>query len=292
VVKISLFFNGLRGFYVHEYLKNKKNIKIKNIFIAKKFLNKKLLIKLKKKKIKFTLGNQKKLNSFLNLNKENTELNIFCGFPYIVKKNYFNLTKYGSINLHAGRLPKYRGGSPLNWQIIKGENKIGISVIKMSKGIDTGGIMKEASFKLLIKDDIHSVHKKCNKIFPKITYQSIVRIIKNIKPKKQAIGKKGYFKQRTFKDGKINWKKNNSQQVFNFVRALTFPYHFAYTTFNNKIYFIKKCFEVKNYYNLKKPGNFLIKDNWIIVKTKKNFIKFYNKKLSNFSKNKNNLKFD
>ena len=49
-----------------------------------------------------------------------------------------------TINLHGGPLPSYRGGSPLNWQIINMKNSIGISIIKVDKGIDTGPILAEA----------------------------------------------------------------------------------------------------------------------------------------------------
>ena len=45
------------------------------------------------------------------------------------------------INLHAGRLPKYRGGSPLNWQIINDEKEIGLSIIKIDSIIDHGPII-------------------------------------------------------------------------------------------------------------------------------------------------------
>ena len=197
-----------------------------------------------------------------------------------------------SINLHAGKLPKYRGGSPLNWQIINGEKKIGISVIKMSKEIDKGKIIKEHSFKLNEKDDIKKVHVKCNKIFPKITYQAIKKIIKKEKFLKQPKNYNKYFKQRTFKDGKIYWKKKNSAQIYNFVRALTFPYHCAYTFFEKKIYFIPKCVKIKNSNNLVSPGNFFAKDRSIIVKTKENCIKFYNPELYKKVKKMKIYKFD
>tara|TARA_B100000963_G_scaffold272082_1_gene240271 strand:- start:1580 stop:2455 length:876 start_codon:yes stop_codon:yes gene_type:complete len=291
VVKVSLFFNGVRGLKVFNYLTKKNNIQIQNIFLAKKFLDREICKDLKKRKIKFKLINMLQLHEYLRLDKHDNDLNIFCGFPYIVKNNCYNLTKYGSINLHAGKLPKYRGGSPLNWQIINGEKKIYISTIKMSKGIDTGKIIKEYSFKLYDKDTIKTVHEKCNKIFPKITYQSIQKIIDRKKLKKQSYKTK-YFKQRSFKDGKINWKKNNSTQIYNFVRAITYPYHCAYTFFDKKIYFIPKCEKIEKKYNLDNSGDFIGTDNSIIVKTKNKYIKFYNANLYKKIKKLKVYKFD
>ena len=75
-------------------------------------------------------------------------------------KELINAAKKNVINLHAGPLPEYRGGSPLNWQMINGENYIGISVIKMTKGLDSGPIYEKAKFKLKDKYNISDVHKK------------------------------------------------------------------------------------------------------------------------------------
>lgn len=292
--KITLFFNSYRGLAVFKFLKKKKDLKINKIVLAKKFINREVFWYLKKKKISFILLGKKKLNNFLKL-ENNSDLNIFCGFPYIIKNNLFNLTKYGSLNLHAGKLPKYRGGSPLNWQIINGEKKIGLSIIKMTKDIDAGDIVIEKSFKLKKNDNIFLVHKKANLIFPKMTYDAIKKIFKYKKLKKQDTKKANYFKQRTFDDGLVNWSKQDSYQIYNFVRALTHPYHCAYTFFKRKIYFISKCAEVKKKYTLSiEPGNFFFKRNFIFVKTKKNYIKFYNKKLSHYIRSKKNIdyKFD
>ena len=140
----------------------------------------------------------------------------------------------------------------------------------MSKEIDKGKIIKEHSFKLNEKDDIKKVHVKYNKIFPKNYISSNKKkIIKKEKIFKTTKNYNKYFKQRTFKDGKIYWKKKNSAQIYNFVRALTFPYHCAYTFFEKKIYFIPKCVKIKNSNNLVSPGNFFAKDRSIIVKTKR-----------------------
>ena len=54
-------------------------------------------------------------------------------FSYILKKKLFNIPKLEPLNLHAGPLPHYKGGSPLNWQIINGERKIGLSIIKINQ---------------------------------------------------------------------------------------------------------------------------------------------------------------
>ena len=126
-------------------------------------------------------------------------------------------------------MPEYRGGSPLNWQMINGENYIGISVIKMTKGLDSGPIYEKAKFKLKDKYNISDVHKRANKIFSKLTRKTINKILKNKKPVPQSLKKVKIYKQRSDDDGLIEWK-NLKQTKFiillelflNLIQGLTF----------------------------------------------------------------------
>ena len=212
-------------------------------------------------------------------------LNFKQSFSHFNSQKLINSAKYGTLNMHAGPLPFYRGGSPLNWQIINGEKKIGISIIKMSKGIDTGPVLDEKFFVLKKNDDIQNVHNKANSLFPKMMFNSIKKIIKpNFFFLKKNAKKISYFKQRKYEDGLINWKKLKNYEVFNFIRAITKPYPGAFTmnSKRQKI-FIYKCnlanFENKNF----KPGQVLAKRNNFYIKTKQKFIKLidYKGKIKN-----------
>ena len=68
-------------------------------------------------------------------------------------------------------MPKYRGGSPLNWQIINGEKYIGISILKTEEKIDSGEIIIEKKFLLKENYNIKKVHEIANKYFPKIRFK-------------------------------------------------------------------------------------------------------------------------
>ena len=141
-LKINIFFNNNRGLGVYNYLRTKKIFKFKNIFLSKKFLNQKIVKYLNQNGHKFKIIKEVNNKKIINLSK-NIDINLVCGFPYIFNKELLDTPKHGSINLHGGRLPKYRGGSPLNWQIINNEKYIGISIIQMDEGIDTGPILLE-----------------------------------------------------------------------------------------------------------------------------------------------------
>ena len=216
----------------------KKKIKINKIILSKKFKIRSRKI-FKKKGLKFLVIKNLKdkgIPKILN----NTDLGLICGFPHIFKRKHFTVPTYGLINLHAGKLPKYRGGSPLNWQILNDEKFFGISVIKINKGIDTGDIIFEKKFRLLNKYRIEDLHRISNKYFPKLLYKSIFKIVTNTKLKKQNHSLANYFRQRTPKDSLIKIGSTTYKKLFLLVRATSKMYQNPYFIYKNKKITIRK----------------------------------------------------
>ncbi|MDC0351138.1 formyltransferase family protein [Candidatus Pelagibacter sp.] len=218
--------NGQRGKSLFFFL-NKKN---KNITVIS--LNKKLLNSLDvKKKIFFRNINSKSFEIFAKKNKPN--LFILAGYPQIMKENIFRIPSIGTINLHAGELPFYRGGSPLNWAIINGEKTFETSIIEIDKGIDTGKLLAKKRGKILVKDNIETVHLKANNNFKEIILEAVNNLIsKNYVKKSNKTPT--YWYQRKEKDNHLEFINKNSTQSYNFIRALTKPYPCAWVTCNNK----------------------------------------------------------
>ena len=134
-LKFLVFFNNNRGIEIIKiFLKKKFNFEI---VLTKKFLNREVIKFLSKKKLPYKIiTNLKNFSTY-------KKYDIFsaAGFPHIFSKNLINKPKLGVINLHAGPLPKYRGGSPLSWQIINGEKKLGVTFFKMNENLDMGKIL-------------------------------------------------------------------------------------------------------------------------------------------------------
>ena len=231
--KICFFFNHERGLNVVKYFSKMNTYEIKNIYLSKKNLNKKILPSIKKLNLNYKIIKEVNSNKVINFIKKNkVDINIICAFPYIFKKELLNSAKFGTLNMHGGKLPNYKGASTLNWQIINGEKKIGISIIKADSSIDGGDILSQYSFNLKDKHEISDVHKIVNKKFPIILENTLKRYFKGkIKLKKNSGGK--IYKQRSEKDGKINWNLMNSLEVYNFIRAITKPYPGAYSHISN-----------------------------------------------------------
>ena len=116
------------------------------------------------------------------------------------------------------------------------KKKIGISIIKINEKIDSGYLINQSQFTIKKKDHVKNVHEKANNIFPILTYKSI-HIAKSKKLnfcKKIRLSKSNYFKQRKPKDGRISWKRMGQLKIYNFVRALSYPYPGAFTFNKNK----------------------------------------------------------
>ena len=262
--RLIVYLNGLRGMNVLEELL-KHNYRNLIIFSGNHF----------KELDKYKANNHLKIfyNKRINTNshydkikKFNPHLSIVAGYSQIFNKRLIELPKFGTINMHAGPLPKYRGGSPLNWQIINGERYIGVSLIKMAEGIDEGLILKKSRFFLKEDDDIATVHKKANTMFAKLLITLLKEIFNNKeKPVKQIEKHAQYWHQRSELDGKINWSLMKSDQVHNLVRALTKPYNGAYTYLNSqKIIIYKSKIPKKKFCGT--PGRVVkIKNNNLLV---------------------------
>tara|TARA_B100000767_G_scaffold274857_1_gene309284 strand:- start:1786 stop:2406 length:621 start_codon:yes stop_codon:yes gene_type:complete len=196
---------------------------------------------------------------------------IVAGWPLIFPQELIKAAKYDTINLHAGRLPNYRGGSPLNWQIIEGKKNIYISITKMTKKIDRGPIYITKKILLNTKENIKHLHNKVNKIYPYLVENTIQRIIKKIKPKKQNIKFERYLKQRSDKDGKIKWNEMTDYQVFNLVRAITSPYAGAFYILKRKKIRLLSC-KIPKLKTIIEPGKILIKSKQKFIGCKKGCI--------------------
>ncbi len=271
-INVALFYNHKRGYEVLKYFlkkKQKKIFDIKNIFLSKKNLNKDIFLKTKKfNPIVINNVNSKLVEN--KIKKNEIDVILICGFPYIFKKNIFDLPKIGSINLHGGPLPKYRGGSPLNWQIINNEKYIGLSAIKVNEGIDTGEVIVQKKFKLNLNDDINLVHTKANKFFPILARDAIKKIKNKVLLKTQSKKTNTYFRQRSKKDGRIELNKASSLQTFNLIRAITKPYPgaFCYDKNGKEVIFYKSSI-CNNYKNNQKVGEIIIKNKFPIIKLKR-----------------------
>ncbi|MBA7600026.1 Methionyl-tRNA formyltransferase [subsurface metagenome] len=92
------------------------------------------------------------------------ELNVMAFVTDIIPESILNYPRLGTIQYHPSLLPKHRGGSAINWAIINGETKTGITIFWPDKGIDTGPILLQKETEISPDDTVGSLY--FNKLFP------------------------------------------------------------------------------------------------------------------------------
>lgn len=86
------------------------------------------------------------------LKQYDADLYVVAAFGQILSKEILDLPKFGCVNIHASLLPKYRGAAPIQWAVIDGEEKTGITIQQMNEGVDTGDILLQKEY-YLAKDE-------------------------------------------------------------------------------------------------------------------------------------------
>jgi methionyl-tRNA formyltransferase len=167
---------------------------------------------------------------FLNqLKAFNPNLIVVVAFR-MLPKQVWNFPEYGTFNLHASLLPQYRGAAPINWAIINGETKTGLTTFFLDEKIDTGEIIDQIELPIEKTDNLENVY---NKILPK-GVELVMTTIQTIEENETKTSKQtseGVLKMApklTKENTKVILDKKG-EEIYNLVRGLS-PYPLAWTT--------------------------------------------------------------
>ena len=170
-------------------------------------------------------------HNFENKIKElNPDLIIVIAYRILPEK-IFSIPTFGTMNLHASLLPKYRGAAPIQRAILNNEIETGISTFLIDSNVDTGNIIKQKKIKISESDNYGDIYSKLSKKGPQLIEESISHII-NKKPLIKQNDDFTYAKKIKKNENQINWNLN-SKDIINTVRAFA-PYPGAFSYINNK----------------------------------------------------------
>ena len=85
---------------------------------------------------------------------------VIAAFGQILSEEILTMPPLGCVNIHASLLPAYRGAAPIQWAVINGEKESGVTIMRMEKGIDTGGMYAKKAVSLTHKETGASLHDK------------------------------------------------------------------------------------------------------------------------------------
>ncbi|MCR4417415.1 MAG: methionyl-tRNA formyltransferase [Ignavibacteria bacterium] len=177
-------------------------------------------------------------NFFHQLKEINPDLGIVVAYR-ILPKEVYTLPKFGTFNLHASLLPKYRGAAPIQWALINGEKVTGVTTFFLQEKVDTGNIILQREVLIDDEDNFQTLHDKLAQIGAELVIET-VKLIENgsYNLKVQDDSKATRAPKITKEICLINWHQR-AQQIHNLVRGLS-PIPAAFTYLGNKLIKIYK----------------------------------------------------
>ncbi len=163
----------------------------------------------------------------------NPDIMVTCAFGQILSSEILNIAKHGVINIHASLLPKYRGSAPIQYSVINGDKKTGVTIMQTEVGVDTGDILMQKEIDILPDETAGELFERLSILGAEIITKALDDIesgnITSI-PQNEALAT--HVKMLSKKDGEIDFSKP-AIEIKNLVRGLN-PWPIAYTYFGDK----------------------------------------------------------
>jgi len=171
------------------------------------------------------LRNEEFLSQIQSLNADIFVVVAFRMMPKVL----FSMPRLGTFNLHASLLPDYRGAAPINYAVINGETKSGVTTFFINEKIDEGNILLQAETEISPEDNAGTLHDRLMEIGAKLVVETLDGLAEGKLteiPQNQKENPKTAYK--IFKeDTKIDWEKE-VEVIHNFIRGMS-PYPAAFT---------------------------------------------------------------
>ena len=177
-----------------------------------------------------------------NITALNPDVIIVVAYGKILPKEVLNYPKYGCINSHASLLPRHRGAAPINFAILSGDKKTGITTMYMDEGLDTGDIIKKYETEIYDGMTAGELHDKL-KVLSAEAIKDTLELLNNnsIVREKQDDFNSTYAFMLNKDSGRIDFTKN-ADEIINLINGLN-PWPVAYCIYEEKklkVYSAKK----------------------------------------------------
>ncbi len=192
---------------------------------------------------------QKDKLAFFDLN---ADLTVVVAYGLILPLEIIEAARYGSLNIHASILPKWRGAAPIHRAIMSGDSETGVCIMKMDAGLDTGPVVAKESTPIKADDTTSFLSERLADLGAKLLIETIKKIDELI-PKPQASIEVSYAKKIDKKEAKIDWSLD-FQIIEQQIRGLSrYPGAWAYYN-DERIKFLNVRINSSNQNNQAEPG--------------------------------------
>jgi len=160
------------------------------------------------------------------------DLAVVVAYGIIIPQNALNLPRLGFVNVHPSLLPKYRGLTPIQSAIAKGDKETGVSIMLLDKGMDTGPILAQEKIILAADETQGSLTEKIKQLGPALLIETIKKYVASkIEPQPQDDSQAVICKMLSRDAGKIDWSES-AERIEQKIRAY-FPWPGTWTEFSH-----------------------------------------------------------
>lgn len=163
---------------------------------------------------------------------------VVIAYGHILHEALLELPKTAAVNIHASLLPKYRGPAPIQWAIINGEERTGVTSMFMAKGMDTGDMLISATTPITGEDTSGTLHDRLSAMSADLLLSTLARF-GEIRPTPQNPEEKSYAPLLKKSDGNLDWTQS-AKALECRIRGVT-PWPGAYTYCNDRRFKIFKA---------------------------------------------------
>jgi methionyl-tRNA formyltransferase len=161
------------------------------------------------------------------------DLVVVAAFGQILPKEIIIGPRLGCINIHPSLLPKYRGAAPINWALIRGEEKTGVTIMRMDEGVDSGAILLQEETPIGPTETYGMLHDRLAKMGAELLLIALAMLqADTLQPKPQDDRLATAAPRLGREDGLIHWG-NDCRNIVSLIRGLS-PTPSAYTRFTEK----------------------------------------------------------
>jgi methionyl-tRNA formyltransferase len=158
---------------------------------------------------------------------------VIIAYGQIIPARLLPVPKLGWINLHASLLPKYRGAAPINWAIVNGETKTGVTSMRIDAGMDTGEMLLQREMEIGPAETAPELAARMSELGAPLMIETLRglaagTIVARVQPLEGASSAPMLKRE----DGRIDWSRP-AQEIFNRIRGFA-PWPGAYTSFRGQ----------------------------------------------------------
>lgn len=158
---------------------------------------------------------------------------LVVAYGEIIKKDILEIPRFGSINIHASLLPKYRGASPIQEAILQGDSATGVTWIKMNEKMDEGDIIAQRTLTIDPADTNITLSEKLSRLAAQAAPRILVDYAKAGLSIPQDEAAASWCRKISKEDGRIDFQNETAEEIVRKVKAYT-PWPGAFFTLNGK----------------------------------------------------------